>query len=91
MSRLFVRPRSFAISARIATWLCYTGIMADYEVILRLDRRYPFCIDQLAADGSRLTVERWSSAALAADRLLDIRDEEAEAVRKRHAAAITFC
>ena len=58
--------------------------MVTYTVIIRLGRQYPFCIDRTEADGSRTTVERWSTEALATDRLADI--EEELAVLDRRAA-----
>ena len=64
--------------------------MADYTLTIRLDRpSYPFCIDRLAGDGSRLIIERWATERLAADRLWDIKDEEVtrESYRLRRATA----
>jgi hypothetical protein len=62
--------------------------MADYTLIIRLDRpSYPFCIDRLDGDGSRLIIERWATERLGADRLWDIKDEEVarESYRLRRA------
>ena len=57
--------------------LCHAGAMTELALIIRLDRpSYPFCIEQLVPDGSRLIIERWATEAIAADRLRDIEDEE---------------
>ena len=60
----------------------YAASMSDYLVILRLGKRYPYCIERLGADGSRVVVEGWSTEALAAHRLQDIMDEEIASARR---------
>ena len=66
---------------------CHALAMTDFALIIRLDRRpYPFCIEQLAPDGSRWIIERWATESLAADRLGDIKD--AEVVRERRSAIL---
>jgi hypothetical protein len=60
--------------------------MSSYTVMLRLGGRYPFCIDRVRADGSCVTIERWPTEALAANRLKDI--EEEAAVNERRASLL---
>jgi hypothetical protein len=49
--------------------------MADYTVLACVGGHFPYCIDQIDADGSRTIIERWQTEALAIDRLLDIQEE----------------
>ena len=56
---------------------CFGGRICFDHSIIRLDKpSYPFCIEELGANGSRSIIERWATEALAADRLWDIKDEE---------------
>ena len=49
--------------------------MTAYAVVFRPDDRFQFCVDRQNGDASWTTLERWSSKALAFDRLGDIREE----------------